>query len=242
MISSTTRETESEPEEHSLSLSQHSSPSQSDQEQTPAKKVVHSVAATQVFPLFKQQNQVNRKEFVQRNTQDFHFLREQSNPPNSKQHHLHFVHMDSRHEAQHPATEQKPCEAFPFQNLVGADIRGKIDGAFDSGYLMTAIVNGKIFRGVLFAPGPDVISRTATSVQNPSPQTSERASPLLNHISPIFIRHQQQQQPVMQSVPRTGQGLGRQTRMTQPSPVIRSDLQGVVLTLGGPGSGDGGGS
>lgn len=35
---------------------------------------------------------------------------------------------------------------------IGAEIHGKVDGAFDSGYLMTAMVNGKVFRGVLFAP------------------------------------------------------------------------------------------
>lgn len=33
-----------------------------------------------------------------------------------------------------------------------AEVRGKVDGTFDSGLLMTATVNGKIFRGVLFAP------------------------------------------------------------------------------------------
>lgn len=35
---------------------------------------------------------------------------------------------------------------------VGAEVSGKVDGVFDSGLLMTATVNGKIFRGVLFAP------------------------------------------------------------------------------------------
>jgi hypothetical protein len=35
---------------------------------------------------------------------------------------------------------------------IGADVHGTIDGAFDSGYLMTAVVNGQLFRGVLFAP------------------------------------------------------------------------------------------
>lgn len=34
---------------------------------------------------------------------------------------------------------------------IGADVQGKVDGAFDSGYLMTATVNGRVFRGVLFA-------------------------------------------------------------------------------------------
>lgn len=35
---------------------------------------------------------------------------------------------------------------------IGAEVRGTVDGAFDSGYLMTANVNGQLFRGVLFAP------------------------------------------------------------------------------------------
>lgn len=34
---------------------------------------------------------------------------------------------------------------------MGAEVRGQVDGTFDSGYLMTATVNGKVFRGVLFA-------------------------------------------------------------------------------------------
>ncbi|CAL5330085.1 RING finger protein B-like isoform X1 [Camellia sinensis] len=260
-------EIESEPEEHSLSLSQHSSPSQSDQEQTPVKKAAHSVIASQVFPLFKQQNQtpsnghsnnapsnqVNPKNFVQRSPQDFHFLKEHPNQPNSEQY-LRVVHM-GRHEAQYLATEQKPLEAGPFQNLVGAEIRGKIDGAFDSGYLMTATVNGRIFRGVLFAPGPEVVSRGATLGQNPSTLSSQRANvaqpcaPHVNHVSPTFIRHPRQ--PTTHSVPESGQNL-RQAHIARPSPVIRAassigkepklriDLQGVDLTLGSPGTGHGG--
>jgi hypothetical protein len=35
---------------------------------------------------------------------------------------------------------------------VGADVRGVVDAAFDSGYLMTAQVNGRLFRGLLFSP------------------------------------------------------------------------------------------
>lgn len=31
-------------------------------------------------------------------------------------------------------------------------MHGTVDGAFDSGYLMTANVNGQILRGVLFTP------------------------------------------------------------------------------------------
>jgi hypothetical protein len=35
---------------------------------------------------------------------------------------------------------------------IGAEVHGTVDGAFDSGYLVTAVVNGQLFRGVLFAP------------------------------------------------------------------------------------------
>lgn len=47
---------ESEQEEHSLSLSQHSSPSQSDQEQTPGQKANVSVMDSQRYHWFKQIN------------------------------------------------------------------------------------------------------------------------------------------------------------------------------------------
>jgi len=47
---------ESEQEEHSLSLSQHSSPSQSDQEQTPAQKANVSIMDSQRYHWFKQVN------------------------------------------------------------------------------------------------------------------------------------------------------------------------------------------
>ncbi|KAA8536732.1 hypothetical protein F0562_029210 [Nyssa sinensis] len=248
-------EMELEPEEHSLSLSQNSSPSQSDQEQTPVKKATNSVTAAQVFPLFKQQNQIlstyhsnnvpsnqtNPKSIVRRTSQDLHFSGEHLNQPNPEQY-LHVVH-SGRHEAHHPAAEQKPSESGPIKNLIGAEIQGKVDGAFDSGYLMTATVNGKIFRGVLFAPGPDVVSRSTILGPKPLSLTSQMA---LNHTSPIFSRHSQQ--PTTFSFPESGQSF-HQAQVTRPSPVIRatpslgrepklrSDLQGVVLTLGGPGTG-----
>lgn len=82
--------------------------------------------------------------------------------------------------------------------------------------------------------GPEVLSRGTTLRQNPSSQSNQRVNvnqpgPHMNHISPgPFVRHPQQQ-----------------IHVARPSPVIRetnlrSDLQGVVLTLGGPGGGDGG--
>ncbi|GFS30706.1 hypothetical protein Acr_00g0013470 [Actinidia rufa] len=208
MSNSKTCEIESEPEEHSLSLSQHSSPSQSDQEQAPEPAG---------FPVLE---------------------REQPNQPNSEQH-LHVVQM-GRHEAQHLATEQKPVEAGHFQTLVGADIRGKIDGAFDSGYLMTAVVNGKIFRGVLFAPVPEVVSRSAIMGQNPSISLTSHRPNFTQpcHISPTFTRHPQQ--PTAQPHMTPPSPVVRSNSSVEREPKIRSDLQGVVLTLGGPGGGHGG--
>ena len=48
-VSSKVWEVESEQEEHSFSLSQHSSPSQSDQEQTPLKKSVDSILGSDIL-------------------------------------------------------------------------------------------------------------------------------------------------------------------------------------------------
>jgi hypothetical protein len=45
-----------------------------------------------------------------------------------------------------------PILSWLFYLQIGAEVQGTIDGAFDSGYLMTAVVNGQLFRGVLFAP------------------------------------------------------------------------------------------
>ncbi|XAR52707.1 hypothetical protein NMG60_11020911 [Bertholletia excelsa] len=252
MSNSKTWEVESEPEEHSLSLSQHSSPSQSDQELTPAANSTNPVMASHVFPLIKQQiqvpcgghpnvfpsNQTNPRNFFRRNPRDFHFLREQPNLSNSEQN-LHVVHM-GRSEAQRQAADQKPLEAGAalFPNMVGAEIRGKVDGAFDSGYLMTAIVNGKIFRGVLFAPGPEVVPRATILGQNTSSLTSQRANvaqpcPCMNHTSPLIMRTQQN---LLKPFPPAIKGVSSNSRELSP----RSDLQGVVLTLGGPGAGQGG--
>jgi Rab9 effector protein with kelch motifs len=45
---------------------------------------------------------------------------------------------------------------------IGAEVHGTIDGTFDSGYLMTAVVNGQLFRGVLFAPVSKSIRKQST--------------------------------------------------------------------------------
>ncbi|XP_059438300.1 uncharacterized protein LOC132171093 [Corylus avellana] len=254
-------EVELEQEEHSLSLSQHSSPSQSDQEQTPLMKHTDSVSVSQGFHLFKripsncQSNySLASKEkelgnMAQGTRQDVQFLGEHQNQPKLEKF-LHFV-PSSRQAAQFSAVEQKSVEAGgPVPNLIGSEVRGKVDGAFDSGLLMTATINGKMFRGVLFAPATGVTSRGTTLAQNPLPQTSHIAVaqpfPNQKHLEPSKAS----QQPMKYSMPESSHSF-QQGPVTRPFPVVRaapalarepklrSDLQGVVLTLGGPGSAHG---
>lgn len=242
-------EFESEQEEHSLSLSQSSSPSQSDQEQTPIGKATDSsIAASLGVPLFRQPsnsqaNNVSSKQKEPRSVDqssrhDICFLGERQNqqkPENFQRQQLQY----------HQPPEQKPLD------LIGAEIRGKVDGAFDSGYLMTATVNGQIFRGVLFSPGPAMVSRGIVLGQSASSPMAHvavtRPCPKLIHAEPSLFKPSQQ--AIAFPVPESGQAY-RQTVIARPSPVVRSitpahpklrtDLQGVVLTLGGPGSSHGG--
>lgn len=122
---------ESEQEEHSLSLSQHSSPSQSDQEQTPVRKAAESITGSQGFNLFKRLNQVpnnsqpngiasNQKDsrnMIQRTPQDHQFLREHQNNQKPEQH-LNLDHA-GRQGTQHPKVELKQMEAgSSIHNLV----------------------------------------------------------------------------------------------------------------------------
>ena len=85
-------------------------------------------------------------------------------------------------------------------------------------------------------------------VSSPMPQVAvSRPSPKLIHAEPSMFKPSQQAMAF--SVPEPGQAY-RQTIVARPSPVVRSitpahpklrtDLQGVVLTLGGPGSSHGG--
>ncbi|KAJ4955110.1 hypothetical protein NE237_011893 [Protea cynaroides] len=265
-VDSKTRESESEQEEHSLSLSQHSSPSQSDQEQNPVQKLSisapDSILAPHSFGLFKQRsqnvsscqhdnienNQVDQRNCVTRSPQGLHFMRRERQrqlKPEAPGQFLHLV-PTGREGVPCQAAEQKPLETM--QTLIGAEIRGKVDGAFDSGYLMTVNVNGMILRGVLFTPGPGIASRGAIHPQNPSSLTCpiNVAQPYLNSnfTGPACVRNQQ-----LMTFPTPEPG--HHIRQTQPSPVrakpsmgkaskLDTDLQGVVLTLGGPGSGHGG--
>nr|XP_043608740.1 RING finger protein B-like [Erigeron canadensis] len=236
---------ESEPEEHSLSLSQHSSPSHSDQERTLVK--IPSNSSPQVLPLFKNQNQnqisSSCKQFqgtlsnditiLSRTSQDPHFVQEQSN---------HYKNHQNNHASR---VDHRNVEPLRVQNLIGAEVHGKVDGAFDSGYLMTATVNGRIFRGVLFPPGPEVVSRGAIRGHNRRSPTSHVSQRNL-HINRAFIRHSNHApeashhhsyiqdrhvrlpSPRVRSIPALS--LGRE------QPKVHNELQGVVLTLGGPGS------
>ncbi|XP_011092156.1 acyl-CoA-binding domain-containing protein 4-like isoform X2 [Sesamum indicum] len=153
-------EQKSEPKEQSRSQSQQSSPSQSEHEPTHVKKSIScSYPSSRVHPLFRQKifsptcyrlntlpvNQTNTKHGISRMSPDLYLSSEH---PNQIQHeHANVICADACR-AQCKAAESVSVG----RNLIGAEVRGQVDGAFDSGYLMTATVNGKVFRGVLFAP------------------------------------------------------------------------------------------
>ncbi|PPD81239.1 hypothetical protein GOBAR_DD21812 [Gossypium barbadense] len=248
-------EVEFEQEEHSLSLSQHSSPSQSDQEQAPLQKPPDSTMP-QGLNLFKQFHHVpsncqpynvsnNHKQTrytVHRMQQDPQFTRELQNPRKPEQ----YLHVgDTGRQGsgtQYSIVEQRHLEAGPIHNLLGAEVRGKVDGAFDSGFLVTANVNGKIFRGVLFAPGSGVISRGPMLAQSPSSTCQvSGAQPFLNssNLEPL---NPSQPPPTMRITPESGHSsrhlaTSAASLATAKDPKLRSDLRDVVLTLGGPGTG-----
>ncbi|KAG6773091.1 hypothetical protein POTOM_020345 [Populus tomentosa] len=245
-----------EQEEHSLSPSHHSSPSQSDQEQIPVQKSVDSLTSCKGLNFFRHLNKIPRnyqadsvasnqklpRLVIQKTRQRLQISRENKRVEQ-------YVHAGfGRQGTPFPAVEHKPMEPGCIQNLVGAEVRGKVDGAFDSGLLMTATVNGKIFRGVLFSPAPGFVSRGAILAQNhASPATQipiVHQFPNSNHTDTLKPSHH----PTTFSGQESSHG-SRQTQVTRTYPVIRaapslakesnprSDLQGVVLTLGGPASG-----
>ncbi|XP_065851932.1 protein GLUTELIN PRECURSOR ACCUMULATION 3-like [Euphorbia lathyris] len=242
-------EVDSEQEEHSLSLSQHSSPSQSDQEQTPARrKLPNSITTTQGFNIFKPLNQIPRNclptdaaaaaasvgNIGQRTPYNLQTQRDLHRKPEQCLHSRPVNHV--------LAMEEKHKDTLPIQNLIGADVRGRVDGAFDSGLLLTATVNGKLFRGVLFAPAPEFVPRGA--IATPANQMiNVQQYPHRNHVEPC-------RQPSTMSVAESGHAYRQMKMMSSrtypfvrggPASVkeakkLRNDLQGVVLTLGGPGS------
>ncbi|KAG9144860.1 hypothetical protein Leryth_018988 [Lithospermum erythrorhizon] len=231
-------------EEHSLSLSQHSSPSQSDHEQTPFNKAKDSVILSPVPPIFKQQIQSQRK------FQPKDFLKEHHNikhvPLGTQQEQYGHVHR-GRCEETWPS-QYKSAETGKFQPLIGAEVHGKVDGLFDSGLLMTATVNGRIYRGVLFAPGPSVVSRGTIVSQHQQPLPSQAVVNNVNHSSqyqlPIskLVSEQCRTPPGpvqgFQQIQTCRPNLGNRRPSANGDSKIKSELEGVVLTLRGPGYGD----
>ncbi|KAF8018317.1 hypothetical protein BT93_H3266 [Corymbia citriodora subsp. variegata] len=236
-------EVESEQEEHSLSLSQHSSPSQSDQEQTQVLKATDSVRGSQEYHFLNNFNQIHGDGQPDGNVLSSPktlIIDNQGSPPDlilggrqvSRQEpSIHVAH--NYRQGLHYRPEQTPSGSAPVQNMIGADVHGKVDGAFDSGFLVTASVNGKTFRGVLFAPAQSFMSRGAVLAQNPPPRPTPipLAHPLQNlgHAEPTRQAQQAQGTRPLQAA-RASPLLGKE-------PKQGSDLQGVVLTLGGPASG-----
>ncbi|KAM5561012.1 hypothetical protein ABKV19_021900 [Rosa sericea] len=265
---------ESEQEEHSLSLSQHSSSSHSDQEQqqTPTPKLEDSAPPSQGFHIFKQLNQSPNIKILEIPAKDLRISTQRT--PEELSHLLGAHQMKARREQYlHGRPSMHFQAAGPMQNPIGAEVRGKVDGAFDSGFLMTATVNGNIYRGVLFAPGAGIVPRMSILPQNSSSLTSHTGnlgpgvigrgsivpqSQIANAVTQPFANSNHaepsssklSEQPMKNSLPGSGLGL-RQPQVARPfsgvrasslvrEPNHRNDFQGLVLTLGGSGSGSGG--
>ncbi|KAF7022416.1 hypothetical protein CFC21_035175 [Triticum aestivum] len=131
-------EMELEQEEHSLSLSQHSSPSQSekDQEQNGAQMISGGLISSAMQPLVRLNANGSRRTSGGIKTDQF----------------VRGIAPQQRHEMQFLTAEAKQQHRPSGPPLIGAEVHGTVDGAFDSGYLVTAVVSGQLFRGVLFAP------------------------------------------------------------------------------------------
>ncbi|KAJ6683240.1 hypothetical protein OIU74_021327 [Salix koriyanagi] len=230
--------------------------SKSDQEQIPVQKSVDSLTSCKGLDFFRHINKIPRNY----QADDAASNQKQLRPVVRKTRHSLQISREHKRDEQYvhgrfgrqgtpvPAMERRPMESGSILNLVGAEVRGKVDGAFDAGLLMTATVNGKIFRGVLFSPAPGFVSRGPILAQNhASPATQipiVHQFPNSNHIDSLKPSHHRTTFSVQES-----SHSFRQTQMTRTYPVIgaapslakesnpRSDLQGVVLTLGGPASG-----
>ncbi|XP_039032195.1 rab9 effector protein with kelch motifs-like isoform X3 [Hibiscus syriacus] len=239
-------EVDSEQEEHSLSLSQHSSPSHSDQEQGLALKPPDS-APPQGLNLFKQfhpiqsncqlnngsNNHNQTRYMVHKTREDSQYTREFQNLQKPERY-LHAVHTSR----QRSGTQCSAVEAGPINNLLGAEVHGKVDGAFDSGLLVTATANGKIFRGVLFAPGSSGVVPRGSMLSQSLLKTHQAgaAQPFLN--STNFEPLKPYQPRMMRIMPESSHGSRHSaTNGTAKDPKLRSDVGDVVLTLGGPGTG-----
>ncbi|KAG9153358.1 hypothetical protein Leryth_017268 [Lithospermum erythrorhizon] len=231
-----------EVEEHSLSPSQHSSPSKSDQEHT-FNKAKASVNLSPVFPLFKQQIPSKRK------FQPKDFLKEQHNikhvPLGTQQEQYGHIYR-GRCEDTCPLQHKSP-ELGKFKPLIGAEVHGKVDGLFDSGLLMTATVNGRIYRGILFAPGPSIVSRGTIVSQYQPPLASQVVVKNVNLGSqsqlPTRASSEQQRNPSLpiqgfQQIQTCRPNSANRSPSVHGNPKVKSELEGVVLSLRGPGCGD----
>jgi hypothetical protein len=163
-----------EQEEHSLSLSQHSSPSQSDQEQNAAQKLSGSprgsISGLQPFVRLNSNGSLRTTGggMSARPLKTDQFIR---NIAPQQRHEMQFLTAEPKQHLRpsgpslvclflfhntslccHIIMFLTPILSWLFYLQIGAEVQGTIDGAFDSGYLMTAVVNGQLFRGVLFAP------------------------------------------------------------------------------------------
>ncbi|CAM8945958.1 unnamed protein product [Rhodiola kirilowii] len=216
-------------QEDSVQLPEHSSSSHSDQEQAQSRKKVHE-PISHGFPMFS-----NRMQF----TKNF----EQHEPRPISSNVRRVPRSSSFMEHRQPLTtqgqflnaQQRFPDATSALNMVGSEVNGKIDAAFDSGYLMTAVVNGRIFRGVLFSPAPVVPLRLG---QAPSVMPSSIPVAVPIHCSngfgagyskpaspPVITRH------YCPSAKGSSPPINKETAAK-----VRCDLEGIVLTLGGPGS------
>ncbi|ERN03111.1 rab9 effector protein with kelch motifs [Amborella trichopoda] len=232
---------ESEQEEHSHSLSQHSSPSQSDQEQTIAPPGLSSPTPHRSLP----SPPLNLFETTKNQSQPSGLSNYQTHQRNGTQKPIRevkpeqFVRVFSTRKPEAQPMESTGIVAVP--NLLGAEVRGTVDGAFDSGYLMTANVNGQIFRGILFSPGPSITTREAV-VSHPTPLTgSLGTAPSVQVLRPATILSESREEMQRQCRnPTTRPTESGNWGWRSPPLAARPDLHGVVLSLGGPGSGYGG--
>ncbi|CAN1784467.1 RING finger protein B, partial [Linum perenne] len=216
-------------EEHSLSLSQHSSsPSQSDQEQTPLKKQASDSSLASLF----QQLNPQPAGSTRGTPYNAQMVREQLLLQHHKQ-----------------AVQQKPNE----QNLIGAEVRGRVDGLFDSGLLMTANVNGRILRGVLFPAAPMVgiegspLSSPSLGGLSQSALASRSENQSRNRLMLLSKRNEEAMAASRRKsrvVNRRGgyygvaESRGSSSTVAESGTMMlkRDHLEGVVLTLGGPGT------
>ncbi|KAI4304252.1 hypothetical protein MLD38_039793 [Melastoma candidum] len=210
-------------EEHSLSLSQNSSPPLSDQDQkAPLSKSAKSTGFRHFkWLVLKQEGSTRRMPC----SQDINSSKRLKS--NARKCPLKFCLGE-----QQIFGKQGHSGLPPFysgsgpsqQHMIGSEVRGKVDGAFDSGFLVTASINGKIFRGVLFAPGPCMGSKDSVLV-SPQGATDRRDPSAVSRVPPERPHHQ-----FIRAV--ATPTLGEQEENG-------SDLQGIVLTLGGPTGGSG---